>query len=149
MSGRAAVGDLIAIPALGKWALAKVLFVSRHFKNIMLISLMSELLGDPDDLPDGLRHLESGVTFYTASVGFGKRGWRVVGSSDVSSEEVHKSLRIVAGEVWVRDELLRQASPDDEKVIRTMGVDGFIRVERQISSFFEEKVPGVRQAKPG
>lgn len=125
---KAVEGDLIAIPIESKWAIGRVVFVSEHFKEIMLFEIHG--------LIDAYENFEYGGTpclsLYTASKGFKKRGWVVFGNVPVDQSEKAKTLRIVADDLWLEDKIVRRATKEDQSSIDEMYVDGHIRVENII-----------------
>jgi hypothetical protein len=129
LSTRASQGDLIAVPVVGYWALGRVIFVSQHLKDIMLVEFRGPFRTESANWNEGD---ELGF-FYTAATKFHKRGWKIVGTDSISGSEMSKSLRLVADEVWEQDTFKRKATPEDKARIRIMGVDGFIRVERLLA----------------
>ncbi|OYP37608.1 hypothetical protein [Rhodopirellula sp. MGV] len=118
-------GDVIAVPINGVWALGRVIFVSKYFKEIMLIEFRGPFSSDAADWHTG-RPL---VSVYTAAASFERRGWKKVGTAGVGDAELKKSIRVVANEVWEQDVFLRKATANDKQQIPMMLVDGFIRVE--------------------
>ncbi|MEO0797125.1 MAG: hypothetical protein AAFX93_18380, partial [Verrucomicrobiota bacterium] len=75
---------------------------------------------------------------YTSRKGFAKRGWEIVGKSSITNEEEEYSIRVVDQDVWLGDSVVRQATSDDLKRIRTMIVSGFIRIEQQLQDDLSE-----------
>lgn len=126
-------GDHIAIPgSTGKWALAKVLYASNHYKDVILLGILPGRSETPETLwRDHPAEYERLV--YTGRRHFHKRGWRIVGHSDVSEAERDLSTRIVAGNVWKADDFLRPASRADEITLKQMDVAGHIRVENLLN----------------
>jgi hypothetical protein len=131
----AKAGDLLAIPIGPNWAMARVLFVSNHFKDIMLLAVSPKRI----DSLDGVRYSGADDSeeklIYTGARGFSRRGWRRIGSFPVTEGDFSKTLRISAGNVWLGDEFLRPAEPGDQAQLPVMYVDGHIRVERMVESF--------------
>lgn len=128
-------GDVIAVPIDNCWALGRVLFVSEHFKDIMLVEFYGPFSSSSENWKNG----EKLLSVYTAATKFEKRGWKTVGATEVADSELKKTIRVVADEVWEQDRFLRKASSSDKKQIPMMLVDGFIRVETKLKRLFDKK----------
>lgn len=127
-------GDVLSIPVGDAWAIGKVVFVSEVFKDIMLVALWYPFEEPEKFALDGNpRRL-----VYTSRKGFAKRGWEIVGKSSITNEEEEYSIRVVDQDVWLGDSVVRQATSDDLKRIRTMIVSGFIRIEQQLQDDLSE-----------
>ena len=131
----AASGDILAIdvPHLG-CVIAKVLYTSRFFKDVMLNGTYGmrpgiHVAAIPTQSPS--------LLLYTATTCVRKQAhWNIIGTQDVSARERQLSQRIVAGEVWVEDTELRPATRTDRRCLPEMGVLGYLGVEQAIRQAF-------------
>ena len=121
MKQRAVQGDIIAIPIGDTWIIVKVVFVSKHFKDIMMILVLRHARSP--SLDEENTTILSGI-YYTACYGFDKLGWKVIGRSPVAVIELEKTMRIIDGQVWKEDEVLRIATADDRSKLNMMLVSG-------------------------
>lgn len=102
---------------------AKVLYASRFFRDLVLLGVYLDGYV-ADRQPD--------LLVYTSGKCIGSGGWREVGNEEVSAAERNLSLRIVGGEVWQGDEVLRAASEDDWKKLSNMAASGCAAAETKI-----------------
>lgn len=127
---RTSPGMVIGVPISesGEMRAAKVLFCSKRYKDVILVAFSDGSLGvagaDEFD-PTGF----NGQRLYTGSQAVGQR-WPVLGRCALTEDEKGASLRIVAGDVWLADEHLRAATPEDLKSLPTMSVAGAALVEK-------------------
>jgi hypothetical protein len=127
---RTTPGMVIGIPIAesGDMRPAKVLFCSKRYKSVILVafgdgSRREAQAGDFNPTAfDGQR-------VYTGAQAVGRR-WPVLGHCALTEDEKSASLRIVAGDVWLADEHLRPATPEDLKSLPTMSVAGAALVEK-------------------
>jgi len=125
-------GDLLAIP-LGEGAgLAKVIFASSYFKDVILLKLYRKRLPDGRE-PDPDDFAGEFDLYYTAQNPIRKGHWLIVGSEPVSAAEVGLTKRTSGGEVWIEDRHLGPASANDLAELPEMLVHGFKLVEKYAS----------------
>lgn len=123
------VGRLIAIPTGEGWRLAKVLFASAYFRNVLLLRLLESRSSDPARLLDQPR-TESGPLYYTGIQPIRAGRWLLVGVEEVSEAERELSRRTSGGEVWLLDEHLGPASDEDLARLPKMLVHGGGLIEK-------------------
>ncbi len=112
MPKRAKVGDVIRIPLSdGQIALGKILFISKRYKNVMLVGVYP-FRHSPMELPSTWPKEFAGM-MYTSTRGVSSGEWDVVNHQTVTVEEHQLSTCIIAGEVWVGDEHIRSATTQD------------------------------------
>lgn len=122
-------GSVISIPLPdGGSCNAVVLFVSRYFRNVMLIGLFADGYRDSSgyttgDLCDSIK-----VLVYTSQVMVKKGKWPIVGEIALPSIASFTE-RIDGQSVWVEDQRVRTATREDKATIPIMGVDGQGAVE--------------------
>jgi hypothetical protein len=103
-------GDVLLIPvAPNRFAAAKVLFLSKRIKNMMLIGVSTNKTVEKVAMPAPLPPFDA--RYYTGSQLVGSE-WPVVGH-DASPIDPDASKRVSAGMVSVRDEKLHIASPSE------------------------------------
>lgn len=128
---RAKLGDIIVIPLADKvYALGKVLFLSKIFKQVMLVGVYDLILEDmemPQTLPKNFKRL-----IYTGTGGVSKGRWAVIDNKSVEVSEKSLTLRIVGNSVWENDTPLRQATSKDWKSLPCMDVAGIGYVEDEL-----------------
>jgi hypothetical protein len=123
-------GMVIGVPISesGHMRPAKVLFCSKRYRNVILVAFSDVSRGDAkagEFNPRGF----NGQQVYTGAKSVGQR-WPVLGHCALTEDEKSASLRIVAGDVWLADEHLRPATPEDLKSLPTMSVAGAALVEK-------------------
>ncbi len=124
-------GDLLAVPLdRDHFALAKVIFVSSYFKDLIALRLFKQVLTAPR-LPSAWNSDMVGPILYTSSKGL-SRGWTVVGNHQVTDVEGLMTKRIVGGGIWVKDEELGPVSDEDRKVLPKMLALGLPLAERRM-----------------
>lgn len=125
-------GDMIAIPSGDKFGLAKVLYASEFFRNVLLIKIFREIY--PDANIKQLPTIDApGELFYTSSDPVIEGRWTKIGVQEVSDAEKKLSRRTVGGEVWVADEHIGPASDNDLETLPKMLTYGYRLVEKAIS----------------
>ncbi len=106
-------GDIVLIPvSLDEWVVAKVIFVSKVFRHCILIGVTDEITRSrtmPASMP--ARYI---LQTWTTDQEFIEGIWHKVGNLPVSEKERQASLRLVADEVWLGDEVLRKATERDK-----------------------------------
>lgn len=123
------LGQVVALPAGEGLAVAKVIYQSRRFKNVVLIKLYDGLYPEPTDAPTDVGSL--GFRLFYAGADPLKHGrWRVLFCEVVSEEEHLLSLRTSAGEIWLGDEHKGRASDEDLDAMPEMLVYGYKLIEK-------------------
>ncbi|MBX3485049.1 hypothetical protein [Phenylobacterium sp.] len=122
-------GNLIVIP-VGEWTgLAKVLFVSTYFADVVLIKLFRLKIAstqrvDPTDFhgPFDL--------YYTSVEPIRRRRWKKIGTEEVSASEFALTKRTSGGEIWIGDQHIGPASDMDLATLPKMQIFGFKLIEK-------------------
>jgi hypothetical protein len=127
---RTTPGMVIGIPVSesGDMRAAKVLFCSKRYRNVVLVAFSDHPRVEPG-VVEFIPTAFNGRRVYTGALAIGAR-WPILGHSALTETEKGASLRIIAGEVWVADELVRPASPQDLSTVPTMSVAGAGLVEK-------------------
>jgi hypothetical protein len=125
------VGDLIAIPSGAHIGLAKLIYVSEYFREVVLLKLYRTTL------PQGVMHLpnaEAGADlYYTGSAPITAGRWTIVGFEPISDAEQLMSKRTVAGAIWVADEWQGEASAHELKTLLKMLTYGYRLIEKAVA----------------
>jgi hypothetical protein len=126
------VGSFVAIPAGDKRLLAKVIFASTYFANVIALKVYpGAIASEPPDLSNAEK---SGFrVFYTSGNSVKSKRWPIVGKADVSPDERELTRRTAGGEVWVEDQHLGPASEADLASLPKMLVFGDKLVEKHAS----------------
>lgn len=128
---RVIVGDIYAIPAKGRFAFGKIIYASEYFQDLILVRFFEKAFTSADEKPEDLSSLPSrGI--YTGIDSIKGGDWRKVGFALVSEEERTMSKRIVAGDVWIEDKCLGEASDTDLATLPKMLVLGSRLVEKAV-----------------
>lgn len=127
----ASVGDLIAIPSGARVGLAKVIYVSQFFRELVLLKLYRTTL------PAGEKQSPSAEAevdlYYTSLSPILSGRWKIVGFEPVSDTEQLMSKRTVAGDIWVADKCLGEASERDLETLPKMLTYGFKLIEKAVA----------------
>jgi len=129
---KSSAGDLLAIPLEEGAGLAKVIFVSSYFKDVILLKLYRKRLTD-GRAPEPADFGRDFDLYYTAQTPVRKGRWAIVGSEPVSAAEVALTKRTSGDDVWIEDRHLGQASANDLAEFPKMLVHGFKLVEKYAS----------------
>jgi hypothetical protein len=128
-----AVGDVALVPTgIGRAIPAKVLYVSSYFKDVILLALYRSVVAHGTGLPEFPD--PPALLVYTSQTPILRGRWPKVGHRPVSDGERGLAKRIVAGDVWLGDECLGPASPEDTKLLPKMLVAGAGLVEKKAVS---------------
>ena len=133
----ARIGDFIAIPSGTRVGLAKVIYVSQFFREVVLLKLYRTTLSK------GLKHFPSAEAeadlYYTSSSPILSGRWRIIGFEPVSDPEQIMSKRTAGGDIWVADECLGKASERDLETLPKMLTFGFRLIEKAVARLAEVK----------
>ena len=116
-----------------KYSLAKILFASKVFKNVILLGIYGKIIDEkqmPNDLPNSYVD-----TIYTSSKRITEFGWEKIGNISVSESDKALTERNVGGEIYIEDKFIRIENENDAH-IPYMGVYGFVALERKIKKIF-------------
>ena len=124
-------GDVILIPATDHFGLAKVIYCSEYFKDVVLIRLFKVVYSDANI--EALPNADSEADLYYTSADPVRKGlWKKVGTQPVSEAERLMSKRIVGGDVWVEDEHIGRASEHDLATLPSMRSFGYRLIEKAV-----------------
>lgn len=119
---RISLGDIALIPASNCYVPAKVLYLSKRYKKVILLGIYKMAIATkrmPSTLPEDFAHL-----VYTSQEMISEGDWFLVGNEPLRSTQHGLAKRIVAGDVWLDDEYLGAASERDLQVLPKMAVLG-------------------------
>lgn len=123
------IGEIVLIPLTVGFAIGKVLFLSQRYKNVVLLGIYSITVKEetmPLSLPDNVA-----LTVYTSQTVIQQGRWITIGQEELKGNQLGLTKRIVGGEVWIEDEKLHQATPDDINSLPVMDVFGAGLVEKK------------------
>ena len=100
----------------------KVIYASRHFRNVIGIGVAPELRHASILALDDSHHFDKALLYSAQACA--QSEWLFLRSEPLSPEETGYSLRLVAGNVYLEDTLLRKESPEDRRHLRNMAVAG-------------------------
>lgn len=128
------LGGLYAIPSVGKFGLAKVIYVPKDFRNVILLRLYQESYTELNDIGQEppIEDADS-VLYYTGDGAIKSGGWSYLGIQPVSDKERALTKRIIGGGVWVEDSYLGPASDADISNLKQMSVYPYKLVEKAVS----------------
>jgi len=124
-------GDIFFIPSSNKFGLAKVIFCSKYFKDVILIKLYCDSYEEPK-LRNTLNNDEY-VLYYTGKDSARKGKWLNAGFEEVSDYERKLSKRIVGGDVWEEDNHIGPASENELSSIKKMQTYGYRLIEEAVT----------------
>lgn len=129
------VGTLIAIPSGARVGFAKLIYVSQFFREVVLLKLYRTTL------PQGVTHFPNAKAeadlYYTSSGPILTGRWTIVGLEPISDAEQLMSKRTVAGDIWVADECLGEASEHDLETLPKMLTYGYKLIEKAVARLAE------------
>jgi hypothetical protein len=131
---KAVEGDIVLIPTKsGEYGVAKILYVPQVFRNVILLGIYQAATTNVE-APFNLPEQFAVPCIYTGSQTIKLGEWPVVARTRVADHEKDLSRRIVGGHVWLGDECVREASPDDRDRLPPMGVAHRSLVEECVES---------------
>lgn len=131
---KAKAGDILRIllPS-GMNGFGKVLYTSRHFRNVLLLGLARGAFHS-GEVPQSLDF--SAALFYASVLCPSHIGWDVADRATLTTAEAACSLRIVAGDVWLGDTSVRVATDSDRSSLPQMTVLGCGILQKRVYEFF-------------
>ncbi len=141
-------GSIIAIPNAHGFGMAKIIFNSSYFKDMILIKLFHVCASDLDALqtdpePDGFNLYYTGIK----AVRIGR--WPVIGKSPVTADELLLTKRKSAGEIWIEDNHLGPASEHDLQTLPEMVVHGGGLIEKYAARLSNQIGPSSTDSEAG
>ena len=128
---KVSAGNVVAIPVGGTIGLGKILFVSKYFKDVTLLKLLSTRFPSVDAALTA--DLQGPYELLYTGVGPIRKGcWTIIANEPVSDHERAMSKRTAGGEVWLEDEHLGPASGADLASLPRMLVLGSGLVEKRV-----------------
>lgn len=126
------VGNIYAIPSGEKFAIAKIIYLSNFFKDVIQIRFFERSSKIPKLPVDDLNLVNSRLIF-TGLDSIKRGGWILIGNEAVSENEQLLSRRIVGGDVWIADDHLGPASDAELEALPQMDVYGYKLIEKAVS----------------
>ncbi len=125
-------GDIYVLSSKGKNALAKVIYTSNYFKDVILIKLYLSSI-EADKVPSNYLVDSDFKLIYTGKDSVKKSNWNLIASQQVSADEKELTKRIVAGDVWVGDDMIGKASDSDLEELPKMLTLGYKLIDKKVS----------------
>lgn len=116
-------GELFFVPGDINFGLAKVIYCSEYFKDVILIKLYDRSYTSIDD--EALTGSDEFKLFYTGKDSIKKGKWHRLGTENVSPDEELLSKRIVASDIWIKDDHIGPASETELSKLPKMRTYGF------------------------
>jgi tetratricopeptide (TPR) repeat protein len=105
-------GEVVGIPVgADAYALAKVVFVSRHWRRLIVIGVSDAVVSGTDALPAGPRKVRRFMN--TVDWGLRAGAWRRLGVEPLGEADAKGRTWIDGGQIWSGDQRVRHATPDD------------------------------------
>jgi hypothetical protein len=131
---RVQLGQVILIPITNeRYVVGQVLFVSKVFRNVILLSVHDQCVTIPVS-PSVLGRVV--CRLYTSSVPIKMDRWITVGQTVLDHNNALLTQRIVGGEVWIEDTRVREATREDFEILPIMEVVGATLVEKKCLRYF-------------
>jgi hypothetical protein len=128
------LGGLYAIPGDGQFGLAKVIYVSKYFRDVILIRLYKKAYAELSGMAHELPAEDADSALYYTGAGVIRAGsWPYLGVQPVSDKERALSKRIVGGGVWIEDNHIGPASDEEMSSLKKMSVYSYDLVEKAVS----------------
>jgi hypothetical protein len=129
------LGGLYAIPSLEKFGLAKVIYMPKDFRNVVLIRLFQHAYPSLEDMGNEFpaRNDHESVLYYTGDGAIRAGGWHYLRKESVGEKERALTKRIIGGSVWVEDNRIGPASDADMANLQQMSVYPYKLVEKIVS----------------
>ena len=122
-TGRARPGDIYAVPLGGSSSgVLNVTWTARQYENAISSRVVPELRHASILALDDSHHFDKALLYSAQACA--QSEWLFLRSEPLSPEETGYSLRLVAGNVYLEDTLLRKESPEDRRHLRNMAVAG-------------------------
>lgn len=127
-------GSLFAIPIEGGVGVAKVIFLSKYFADMICIKVYKKRISDAASVSadDFCGPFD---VYYTSIDGFKKKRWMIIAKEPVSDSEKALTRRTAGGEIWVEDNHLGPASDAELAELPKMLVHGGGLIERFIGRY--------------
>lgn len=130
----ATAGAIISIPCDNSYVIAKILYVSKYFKNIALLKVYKHRLSVDKPFSDSFT--KSSFELVYTGVDFIKKGrWKIIDSKPLSDTEEKLMKRVVGGDVWDADSCLGRASDTDLATLPSMRVVNVKAVEDKVAKY--------------
>lgn len=127
-------GSLVTIPTEGGMGIAKVIFLSEYFAEMICLKLYKKKMPKGASIAPGDFSGPFDL-YYTGLDGFKKKRWAIVANEPVSDDEKTLTRRTAGGEVWVEDTHLGPASDADLATLPEMLVHGYRLIEKYVGRY--------------
>lgn len=133
-------GSIFAIPCSNQFGLAKVIYISEYFKDVLLIKLLQHKFDSVEAM--NLNDKSDKFTlYYVAKEAIKKGDWQFLGEEAVSDAEKALSKRMVGSGVWIEDTYLGEATDKDYEDLSPMGIYGWKLIQKAVGKLIIGDVP--------
>ncbi|MGY4397008.1 hypothetical protein ACVWZA_002199 [Sphingomonas sp. UYAg733] len=134
------VGSVLAIPTNGGAVLAKVIFASSYFADVVAIKLYPGAIANSGSMVGDTESRPFEVYFTSGSALRSKR-WKVLGQVEITDGERKLTKRTAGGEVWIEDKHLGIADDNQLAELPKMLVHGPKLIEKYAARTIEFGYP--------
>jgi hypothetical protein len=128
------LGGLYIVPGSDRFALAKVIFKPKDFRNVILIQLHREAYATFLDVKPALSSIKNDANlYYTGDAAIKSGCWKIIGVEAISEAERSLTKRIIGGSVWIEDKCIGPASAEDFFSLKKMDIHPYRLVEKYAS----------------
>lgn len=108
-------GDIILIPTrTGDYGVAKVIFASHHWRNVILLGIYKAVVSKIET-PASLPEVFATSCVFTGSQRIKLGEWPIVARTRVTDSEKEMTRYFDSDDVWIGDQRLGKASPEEKK----------------------------------
>jgi hypothetical protein len=137
---KVALGEIILIPISGGFVQAKILFLSKRDKDVMLLGIYTYSLDMKQYAVPVVG--DFAATYYASKQAILKGKWSSTGIIEPLSETEHQlSKRVDAGNLWLENQYLGPATHEDERTFPQMDVYGSALLEKKVALLFQPQKP--------
>lgn len=144
------IGDLFLIPFEKKYAVCKVLWVSKRTKNVFSFVVKNKLANTKEDALD-IANIEENLfvkiylgvvnVFYTSIEKLKNGEWEIIGNQKLTKEESDDfQYHNIGGNLYKGDEYIRSLNVEEYKTIPKMGVDGYEAIDLFLKMGFVDSI---------
>ena len=149
-SKKVEIGDLFLILFEKKYAVCKVLWVSKKTKNVFSFVVKNELANTKEEALNIANIKEylfvkiySGVinVFYTSIEKLKNGEWEIIGNEKLTEKENHDfQYHNIGGNLYKGDEYIRPLNVEEYKTVPKMGIDGYEAINNFLKIGFVDNI---------
>ncbi len=141
-------GDLFLIPWGDKYAVCKVLWISKRTRNVFSFIVKSEL-ADTTDEAWAISNTKKNISvkiysgtirvFYTSIEKLKKGEWEIIGNQELTEEEMDDlKYHNIGGNLYKGDEYIRGLSVEEYETVPKMSCDGYEAINNFLKTAFTD-----------